>query len=141
MRPHSNLFTHHPLVHLAVAFSAGICIAPDYSFGAGIVCAALAVTLFIKQRLKLASVALLSAMFFTGAVLANIERRADESRPLKILVEQSDGEPLTLTGWLDAPPEFARDRVHLSLRVENISGRVSLLCRCAIPQQKAPSDL
>jgi competence protein ComEC len=66
-------------------------------------------------------------MFFAGALLAHIERRADESRPLKVLIEQSDGEPFTLIGWLDAPPEFARDRVHLSLRVENISGRVSIL--------------
>ena len=123
MRPHSSLFTHHPLVHLALAFSAGICTAPDYSFGAGIICTSFAVTLFIKSRLKLAGVALLLAVFFTGAVLANIERRADDSRPLKNL----EGEPLTLTGWLDAPPEFARDRVHLSLRVENVSGRVSLL--------------
>jgi competence protein ComEC len=66
-------------------------------------------------------------MFFAGVVLANIERRADESRPLKVLIEQSDGEPFTLIGWLDAPPEFTLDRVHLSLRAENITGRVSLL--------------
>jgi competence protein ComEC len=126
MRPHSNLFTHHPLVHLAVAFSAGIYTSFRFSFAAAVVTTAVTLILFLKQRLKLASVALLSAMFFTGAVLANIERRADES-PLKVLIEQPDGEPFTLTGWLDAPPEFARDRVHLSLRVENITGRVSIL--------------
>jgi competence protein ComEC len=127
MRPHSKLFTHHPLVHLAIAFSAGICTAPSFSVGVGIACTAITLTLFIKQCFQLASLALLSAIFFTGAVLANLERRADESRPLKILVEQSDGDPFTLTGRLDAPPEFARDRVHLSLRVENVTGRVSLL--------------
>jgi hypothetical protein len=80
--------------------------------------------LFIKQRQQPAALALLSALLFTGAVLATLERRADESRELRNLVGD---EPLTLTGWLDGPPEFARDRVYLSLRVENVAGRVSLL--------------
>jgi competence protein ComEC len=66
-------------------------------------------------------------LFFTGATLAELQQRADNSHPLKNLVEQSEGEPFTVTGWLDGPPEFARDRVYLSLRVENVSGRVSLL--------------
>ena len=131
MRPHSNRFSHYPLVHLAVAFSAGICIARYGPFrfvvSAGIVCTALTLTLFLKQRLQPAAFALLAAMFCTGAVLTNLERRADESRELRSLVDQSDGASLTLTGWLDAPPEFARDRVYLSLRVENVTGRVSLL--------------
>jgi competence protein ComEC len=83
--------------------------------------------LFVKQRFRLAALSLLSALFFTGATLAELERRADESHPLRNLIEQSEGEPLTLTGWLDGPPEFARDRVYLSLRVENVTGRVSLL--------------
>lgn len=131
MRPHSNLFTHHPLVHFAVAFSAGICTATyaslRFSLTAGLVCTAVTLTLFIKQRLRLATLALLSAFFFTGATLAELERRVDQSRPLKSLVEQSEGEPFTLTGWLDGPPELARDRVYLSLHVENVIGRVSLL--------------
>lgn len=128
MRPHSNLFPHYPLVHLAVAISAGICIARYCSLKlaiiAGVVCTALTLLLFIKHRLRLAALALLSAFFFTGAVLANLEQRADQSRELRNVVE---GEPLTLTGWLDGPPEFARDRLYLSLRVENMTGRVSLL--------------
>lgn len=131
MRPHNNLFAHHPLVHLAVAFSAGIFIAHycslTLSLTAGIACTAVTLTLFIKQRLRLAALILLSALFFTGATLAELERRADDSRSLKSLVDQSEGEPLTLTGWLDGPPEFARDRVYLSLRTENVIGRVSLL--------------
>jgi len=129
MRPHSNLFAHHPLVHLAVAFSAGICTVSSLRFSliAGLVFTALTLILFIKQRLRLAALALLSAFFFTGATLAELERRADQSRELKNLVEQSEGEPFTLTGWLDGPPEFARDRVYLSVRAENVTGRVSLL--------------
>ena len=108
MHPHSNLFTHDPLVHLAVAFAAGICTATyassRFSLTAGLVCTAVTLTLFIKQRLRLATLALLSAFFFTGATLAELERRVDQSRPLKSLVEQSEGEPFTLTGWLDGPP-------------------------------------
>jgi len=129
MRPHSNLFAHYPLVHLAVAFSAGIWTASSlrFSLTAGIACTAVTLILFIKQRLRLAALALLSAFFFTGATLAELERRADNLRPLKSLIEQSEAQPFTLTGWLDGPPEFARDRVYLSLRVENVTGRVSLL--------------
>jgi competence protein ComEC len=131
MRPHSNLFAHHPLVHLSVAFAFGICTAGYTSLRlsliTGIVCTAVTLILFIKQRPRLAALALLSALFFAGAALAELERRADNSRPLKILIEQSEREPFTLTGWLDGPPEFAPDRVYLSLRVENVTGRVSLL--------------
>ncbi len=132
MRPHSNLFTHHPLIHLAVAFSAGICTAHycslQFLLGAAVVFTALTLTLVHQAPTAIGPRwRLLLAIFFTGAVLANLERRADESRELKTLIEQSDGEPFTLTGWLDGPPEFAPDRVYLSLHVENVAGRVSLL--------------
>ncbi|HEU4836294.1 MAG TPA: DNA internalization-related competence protein ComEC/Rec2 [Pyrinomonadaceae bacterium] len=111
--------------------AAGICIAPyfplTFSLATGALGTALTLTLFIKRRLRLAAPALLFAIFITGATLANLERRVDQSRELKTLLEQSEGEPLTLNGWLDGPPEFARERVYLSLRVENVPGRVSLL--------------
>jgi competence protein ComEC len=131
MRPHSNLFTHHPFIHLAIALAVGICTARyfslTFSLTTAALCTVITLTLFTKRRLCWALLALLSAMIFMGATLANLERRADDSRPLKTLIEQSEGEPLTLTGWLDSPPEFARERVYLSLRVENIPGRVPLL--------------
>jgi competence protein ComEC len=131
MRPHSDLFAHHPLIYLAVALSAGICTAPylslRFSLTTGALCTVGTLFFFIKRRLRLAAVALLFAVFIAGATLANLERRVDQSRELKNLIEQSEGEPLTLTGWLDGPPEFARERVYLSLRVENVPGRVSLL--------------
>jgi len=88
---------------------------------------AITLTLLIKHRLLFAGLTLLSAIFFAGATLTKLEGRADSSSPLRLLLEQSDGAPITLTGWLDGPPEFARDRVYLSLRVENVRGRVSLL--------------
>jgi competence protein ComEC len=124
MRPHSNLFAHHALVHLAVAFAAGICAASSLRFSliAGLVFTVLTLILFIKQRFQLTALALLLALFFTGATLADLERRADDSHALK-----TEGQPITLTGWLDGPPELARDRVYLSLNVENMRARVSLL--------------
>ena len=83
MRPHSNLFPHYPLVHLTVSFSAGICTSPycslKLSIIAGMLCTALTLLLFIKQRLSPAALMLSTAMFFTGAVLADLERRTDES--------------------------------------------------------------
>jgi competence protein ComEC len=83
-------------------------------------CSALTVVLLLKK--KPAGFVLLTAMFFVGVVLAELERRADDASDVKRLVDQST----TLTGVLDGPPEFARNRLYLSLRVET-GGRVSIL--------------
>ncbi|HET6980327.1 MAG TPA: DNA internalization-related competence protein ComEC/Rec2 [Pyrinomonadaceae bacterium] len=94
------------------------------SISLGVVCSVLALTFVLKKRLRVAGCALLVAFFFTGVVLAELERRRESSSGIRNLVEQ----PCVLTGWLDGPPEFARDRVYLSLRVEEpMAGRVSLL--------------
>jgi competence protein ComEC len=111
-----------------VAFAAGICVANYFqirlSVPIGAVCSVLALVLLLKKRLQVAGVMVLAAVFFTGAVLAELERKRDSGSGIRNLVEQ----PIALTGWLDAPPEFARDRVYLSLRVEEPApGRVSLL--------------
>jgi competence protein ComEC len=82
----------------------------------------------LKRNLRPAALSLLLAMFFVGATLANLERRTDDASDIDRVVDQ----PITLTGVLDGPPEFARDRLYLSLRVERIAdtfatGRVSIL--------------
>ena len=133
MNPHRSLFSQHPLTQLAVAFAAGICAANYLSLGlvlvVGVVCSALAAGLVLKRRVRLAGLMLLSAMFCAGVVLARLERRVDESSELKRFVDQS----VTVTGVLDGPPVFARDRLYLSLRVERVdteaiaTGRVSLM--------------
>jgi competence protein ComEC len=133
MNPHRSLFSQHPLTQIAVAFAAGVCAAQFCSFGiavvVGAVCSALATGLVLKRRVQAAALMLLLAMFCAGVGLAELERRRDESGELKTFVDKS----VTLTGVLDGPPEFARDRVYLSLRVERIeseviaNGRVSLL--------------
>ena len=126
MIPHRSVFSQHPLAQLAVAFAAGICAAHYFQLRigltliAGVVCAAVVVVLLLRK--KTAGFVLLLAMFFAGAVLAVLERRADA----KGIVAQSNDDYVTLTGVLDGPPEFARNRLYLSLRVET-GGRVSIL--------------
>src|SRR5215216_1462889 len=138
MTPHRSLFSQYPFTQLAVAFAAGICAAHYFSWRVGIalsmgaVCSVVAAGLVLKKRVRAAGLMLLSAMFFAGVTLALLERRADESSELRKFIDEST-KSVTLTGVLDGPPEFARDRLYLSLRVEHIdseaiaNGRVSLL--------------
>jgi len=132
MNPHRSVFSQHPLAQFAVAFAAGVCAAHYFSLRigfmliAGVLCFALVVGLVSKKKLRTAGLVLLLAMFFAGAVLADL--RTDDASNIKRVVDQLT----VLTGVLDGPPEFARDRVYLSLRVERISdtvasGRVSML--------------
>jgi len=128
MSPHRSVFSQHPLAQLAVAFAAGVCAAHYFSSRigftliAGVMCSALVVVLVLKKKLPTAALTLLFAMFFVGVVLAELEIHADGQR----IVVQSTGDYLTLTGVLDGPPEFARNRLYLSLRVET-GERISML--------------
>src|SRR5690349_19780840 len=141
MNPHRSLFSQYPLVQLAVALAAGIC-AANYlpirlgiALSAGAVSSGLLLFFVLKNKSQAAGVALLFTMLLAGMTLAELERRSDNSSQLRGLIEQSENQTLTLTGWLDGPPEFARDRVYLSLRVENVTGRVSLLVTLRDPNE------
>ena len=138
MNPHRSLFSQHPLFQLALAFSVGICAANylptqlTFVLIGGMACSIASLILVVKKRLLVAGLGSLMAMFFVGQVLVVLERRTEGTSDVKTWVENSEGETLVLTGVLDGPPEFARDRVYLSLRVEKISdhdasGRVWLL--------------
>ncbi|HET9710823.1 MAG TPA: DUF4131 domain-containing protein, partial [Pyrinomonadaceae bacterium] len=138
MRPHRSLFSQHPFAQLAVAFAGGISAAEYLSIGLVIsfvpaaVCSLLVLIFVIKKKTWIAGALLLGALFFAGALLAVLERRAEQARELVRLLDTHEGTPLKLTGVLDGPPEFARDKVYLSLRVEQVaesrgSGRVWLL--------------
>ena len=138
MNPHRSRFSQHPLAQLAICLSAGICAAsylPNkvaLSVVAGAVCLILSVIFVLNKRTGLAGALLLMALFFAGSTLAVLETRSEAASDVKRLVEENPGMPSTLTGVLDGPPEFARDKVYLSLRVERIaadaaSGRVWLL--------------
>ena len=99
-------------------------------------CSVLALILVVKRKMRLAGWVLLLATGFTGVTLAVMEQRVDESNEIRKTVEHSASDGFRLTGVLDGPPEIARDRLYLSLRVERIAsgdtevvarGRVSLL--------------
>src|SRR5688572_18954845 len=116
MNPHRSRFSQYPLVQIAIPFCVGIC-AVEYGppmrvvyLVAGVTCSLAALVAVLKNRLVVAGWALLIAMFFAGAVLG-----VDEPRTSQF----PEGQTLTLTGVLDRPPEFARDRVYLSVRVEH----------------------
>jgi len=142
MNPHRSLFSQHPLAQLAVAFSAGICAANYlpasllFSLSACAVCSALALILLLKKRLSPAGMALLLSLFFAGEALVLIQGRDERHKSMTRLLDVNASKSWMLTGVLDGPPEFARERLYLSLRVErisidgseiNASGRVWLL--------------
>jgi competence protein ComEC len=116
MNPHRGLSSQYPLVQIAIPFCIGIC-GVEYgpSAGrvyliAGVMCSVAVVVALLKNWLTVAGCALLIASFFVGAVLA-----AQQPKPQTL----SGGQTLVLTGALDAPPEYARGRVYLSLKVEH----------------------
>ena len=122
MHPHNKLFTAYPLFQLAIALSAGICCPHSRSIVACAVCSIASLVLLLKRQLRVAGALLLLAFFFGGASLTT------DLTDLRRIVNQHNDEVFTLTGVLDGPPEIARDRVYLSLRVETpYVGRVSLL--------------
>lgn len=127
MNPHRALFSQYPLVQIAVPFCLGVCAveygprAPAVYLIAGVICSFAVSVALLKSRLTLAAWALLLAMFFAGAVLALEEKRSAKNH---VTATQS----VVLTGVLEAPPEYARDRVYLKLRVEDaFNGSVFLL--------------
>ena len=126
MKNSPHLFTQYPLVHLAISFGLGVC-AVEYGPRVGLVwlmiaggvASAFAVADVVRNRLTVAVWALLVAMFFAGAVLAVEERHA----PSVVA-----GGSVELTGVLTGPPEYARDQVYFTLRVEHgLKGSVFLI--------------
>lgn len=119
MNPHRS---QYPLAQLAVAFALGICAATyfptqlGFSLAACAVCSVLSLILVLKRQVSIAGLSLLTALFFAGDTLALLETRKPQSSVI-------EGELLTLTGVLDGPPEFARDRLYLSVQVEGGPGK------------------
>lgn len=126
--PHRSDFAQHPLNLIATAFSLGI-LGSTFStpkliallISLGILTAFTLVSL-LGNKLRLSGFFLLIAFSFAGASLTVLEKRDDPQR-VKNLINQnviSADEVVELTGVLDGEPEFARDRVILSLSVETI---------------------
>jgi competence protein ComEC len=119
MNPHRASFSRQPLAQLAIAFSAGICLAHYFPASikvlsvAGGVSTGVAAFAVVIRRTAVAGVALLLAFGVAGALLAVSEKRSDQQRPLPV-------GPVILTGVIDGPPELATDRIYLVLRVERL---------------------
>ena len=138
MNPHEASLSRHPLAQLAVAFSAGICVANYFPARlivwsiAGGVCTAVVVVAVVKRWMQVAGVFLVLGIGIAGATLANLESRHDRRSELQQFV----GRQVIVTGVLANPPELGRDRFYLTLEVERVdvdgstrslSGVVSLL--------------
>jgi competence protein ComEC len=128
--PHQARFTQHPLAQLAIAFIAGILtvswFVPSLALSLSPLALFSLVTLLalLGDRPALATLSLLLTMFLAGASLAVLERAGSTAGQVKRLI--TDGliganDPVELAGVLDGPPEFARDRVYLPLRIETVS--------------------
>jgi competence protein ComEC len=95
---------------------------------------------------------LLAAFFFTGAVLGTQSQQPRSPNSLRqwlVTKDVTTNQSAILTGTLDRPPEIARDRIYLVLRVEWISlknenapikGLVSLLAPINSPADKLQFD-
>src|SRR5215204_2140256 len=114
-KPHERLFSHYPLLQIALAFATGVYIVSALVTAVRsllLVClvfSLFALLTFIAKRHRLAGAGLLAAMFFAGASLAVIDKRSNPQNSLKQLLESdaADGKKtLLLTGVLAGPPEY-----------------------------------
>ena len=130
--PHQALFTQHPLAQLALAFIAGILTSnlfPSHLAISVALYALFSVTALpalLRNRTSAAARSLLLAMFFAGAALAVLEKVSAPASQVKRLISDEVigvNEPVELTGVLNGPPEFARGKVYLPLRVESLSSK------------------
>jgi competence protein ComEC len=152
--PHARLFSHYPLLQLALAYSAGVIVSSTFTFqikwlllvtGACSLCVVASLAL---RKPRLCGVALLLAFMFAGATLCAVERNRTHEGSLKQLLTQDvivDSQSVKLTGVLLGPAEFGRDRVYLTLRVEEVAatnykgpatGVVSLMATFKTPASK-----
>ncbi|MEP6637260.1 MAG: ComEC/Rec2 family competence protein, partial [Acidobacteriota bacterium] len=129
--PHRQPFAAHPLALLAVAFACGIPCGPFISVHPIllVLCALSATAAFLlllREKTLPATMLLSVAFLFTGAILAGIEQHNVRADSLKLLLDDGTiavGDPIELTGVLEAQPEPAPESFHLVLRVERLKFR------------------
>src|SRR5215470_10001800 len=130
--PHNRLFSHHPLFQLSLAYVGGVVTAnfvSTPSFVGIAMCATsslLALVSFVKHKYQCAGALLLSSLFFAGLALSFFEKQSLPQNSLKQLLETGcidDRQSVLLTGVLEQPPEWSRERVYLVLRLEEIASQ------------------
>lgn len=130
VNPHIRLFSHYPLLQLAVAFASGVFVATTLNVSLlssvlpGVGFSFLVVFCWVKHSSTAAGLALLAAIFFAGATLSVIEKRESHPASLRRLLEEDVSirkRSSIITGDLFGPPEFARDRLYLVIRVDTLT--------------------
>ncbi len=123
-KPHRQ-FSFYPLVQLAAALATGIFVAnklnskPNFwiAFGIAFTLAALVSACTNRRQTGLT---IIIATFFAGGSLASVELNRSQEGTLKSLIENSKV-VANVTGTLEQHPEYAFDRMYLTLRVESVS--------------------
>jgi competence protein ComEC len=124
---HQPSFAPYPLAVLGVSFAVGVLLArlgvtslvACLSCGAG--CALLAVYFYLKVKQSAATLLLVVTFVCAGATLAVIEESRVPANRVQRFYEEglvASGDPVEVTGVLEAAPETAPDGFYLSLRVE-----------------------
>src|SRR5262250_2354972 len=124
--PHNRVFSHAPVFQLSLAYVGGVVTANVVSAPSfvGIAMCAMSSLLvlvsFVKHKYQGAGALLLSSLFFAGLALSFIEKQSLPQNSLKQLLETGcidDRQSVLLTGVLEQPPEWSRERVYLVLRL------------------------
>lgn len=134
--PHDRSFATRPLLTFACSFAAGITSSHFGLFGfrslvlGAVASTALALVALSKSRLRLATLLIISSIYFAGALLVLTEKWRPPGAGLKALLAERSiayDEALELEGVLERPPQFGPDRLYLTLAVERIRFRGSEL--------------
>jgi competence protein ComEC len=120
-------FSHHPLLWLAAAFALGICAAKylvlDWQLSLAAVLFSVGLTLVFQKRELTPVVLLLTAFFFVGAFVFQLENQIAAPNRLKNLYDENhitSGEPVEIEGVLRGKPELAANGFFLELNAEKI---------------------
>jgi competence protein ComEC len=128
-KPHRILFSQFPLAQLAAAFATGIVFANygrlplSISLPVGGVFSVVSAISLINRKERVAGLALLLAMSCAGAGIQALAKPSSATNTLKQILETEgigEREAVVLTGFLDGPTEFARDRLYMNLSVDQI---------------------
>lgn len=123
-KPHRQ-FSLYPLVQLAVALATGIFLADKLNSkpNVWVICGvafALAAVLSAYANSRQTGLVILIATFFAGGSLASLDLNRSQEGTLKSLLDHSKI-VAHVTATLEQQPEYAFDRMFLTLRVESVS--------------------
>lgn len=149
--------SEQPLVFLSLAFISGLLLAAHYQFALRVwfivaVIWWLAALVFLLKRQAAAMFLLLGGCLALGGLLWALNDTSTGQARVRKLFERGElkaGEPVEITGRLNASPELAPDRIYLSIEVERVvtlgksmpaSGSVQIVVPLRDEQSRAEYD-